>query len=90
MARALRVLPLVILAVMLAFVAVGAGTSTADPQPAGTYARTCQNISFNPTGNDRWLLKATCKNVQGNPVQTELLYDIANCDGKLKWAPGGC
>ncbi len=59
--------------------------------PEGTYQRTCRNVKFvGPDSNGRYVIKAECETVSGQWVETELKYDIANCDGKLTWAPNGC
>ena len=59
--------------------------------PEGTYQRTSRNIQFiGPDSDGRYMLKAECQKIDGSWVSSELKYDIANCDGKLKWAPDGC
>jgi hypothetical protein len=59
--------------------------------PAGSYEETSRNIEFSGTpGETPLILKAECQKRDGSWVESELRYDIANCDGKLKWAPDGC
>ena len=61
------------------------------PAPPGSYTLTCSNISFTGTpGQTPLKLSATCKTSNGGSQQTTLAYDIANCNGTLKWAPNGC
>jgi hypothetical protein len=63
--------------------------ATATPPP-GTYQKTSKNVSFQPTEQGRHVLTALCQKVDGSWVESTLKYDIANCDGVLKWAPTGC
>lgn len=59
--------------------------------PVGSYQETSRNIEFSGTpGKTSLILKAQCQKIDGSWVESELKYDIANCDGKLKWAPDGC
>ncbi|HEY2291429.1 MAG TPA: hypothetical protein VGM86_12070 [Thermoanaerobaculia bacterium] len=61
------------------------------PPPPGSYTLTCTNITFTGTpGKTPLTLSATCKKANGGTQQTTLKYDIANCNGTLKWAPNGC
>lgn len=61
------------------------------PNPPGSYSSTCRNISFSGSpGQTPMTLSATCQTANGNWQQTTLAYDIANCNGNLQWAPGGC
>jgi hypothetical protein len=61
------------------------------PAPPGSYTLTCTNITFTGTpGKTPLTLSATCKKSNGGTQQTTLKYDIANCNGTLKWAPNGC
>lgn len=53
--------------------------------PPGSYQQTSRNVQFD--GN---VLTAECKKIDGSWVTSRLKYDIANCDGVLTWAPGGC
>lgn len=69
--------------------------STAQAQgatnPPGSYSLTCKNIAFSgSSGQTPTTLSATCQTANGSWQQTTLAYDIANCNGNLKWAPGGC
>jgi len=63
---------------------------TSAAAPAGTYQQTSRNIRFEATEQGRHVLKAECKRTDGTWVESELKYDIANCNGVLKWAPTGC
>ena len=59
--------------------------------PAGSYQITSRNIQFTGTpGETPLILSAECRKKDGTWVKSELKYDIANCDGKLTWAPDGC
>jgi hypothetical protein len=58
--------------------------------PPGTYQRTSRNIQFTPLDQGRFLLRAECQKQDGSWAPSELKYDIANCNGVLKWAPNGC
>jgi hypothetical protein len=58
--------------------------------PPGTYQATSRNIQFVSAEQGRFTLKAQCQKVDGTWVESTLKYDIANCDGVLKWAPNGC
>lgn len=61
------------------------------PAPPGSYTLTCSNITFTGTpGQTPLTLSATCQTANGGTQQTTLQYDIANCNGTLKWAPNGC
>ena len=61
------------------------------PAPPGSYTLTCNNIKFTGTpGQTPLTLSATCQTANGGTQQTTLPYDIANCNGTLKWAPNGC
>ena len=80
----------------LALICLGMGyLSSAQAQgvaaPPGSYTLTCSNITFTGTpGKTPLTLSATCKTSNGGSHQTSLKYDIANCNGTLKWAPNGC
>ena len=58
--------------------------------PPGTYELTSRNIRVESAEQGRIVLLAECKKVDGTWVQSQLKYDIANCNGVLKWAPDGC
>lgn len=58
--------------------------------PPGTYERTSRNIRIEPAEQGRIVIVAECQKVNGTWVESKLKYDIANCDGVLKWAPNGC
>ena len=58
--------------------------------PPGTYLRTSRNVRFEPAEEGRHVLKAECQRVDGSWQESELKYDIANCNGTLTWAPNGC
>jgi hypothetical protein len=59
--------------------------------PPGSYTLTCSNITFTGTpGQSPLTLSATCQTGNGGTQKTTLKYDIANCNGNLKWAPNGC
>jgi hypothetical protein len=47
-------------------------------------------MSFQPAEQGRYVLTALCQKVDGSWVESTLKYDIANCNGVLKWAPTGC
>ena len=59
-------------------------------QVPGSYTRSSENIEFIPDGGGGGTLKARCRKINGDWVESSLKYDIANCDGVLKWAPNGC
>ncbi|MGD0548530.1 MAG: CVNH domain-containing protein [Terracidiphilus sp.] len=58
--------------------------------PPGTYEATSRNIKVTAAEEGRIVLSAECRKVDGTWVKSELKYDIANCNGVLKWAPNGC
>ncbi|HEU4457457.1 MAG TPA: hypothetical protein VFR81_30585 [Longimicrobium sp.] len=58
--------------------------------PPGTYQRTSRNITFTPVEEGRFVLRAETQRADGSWTTSELKYDIANCNGQLKWAPNGC
>lgn len=59
--------------------------------PPGSYTLTCKSITFTGTpGKTPLTLSASCQTSNGQWQQTSLKYDIANCNGSLKWAPNGC
>ena len=58
--------------------------------PPGTYQRTSRNVRFEPAEEGRHSLVAECQKRDGSWQESRLKYDIANCDGVLKWAPDGC
>jgi CVNH domain len=58
--------------------------------PPGTYQQTSRNIRFEPAEQGRFYLIAECQKVDGTWQESKLKYDIANCDGQLKFAPNGC
>lgn len=59
--------------------------------PPGSYEQTSRNIKFTGTpGSTELILSAECQKADGSWIQSELKYDIANCNGELKWAPNGC
>lgn len=61
------------------------------PAPPGSYTQTCSNITFAGTpGQTPLTLSATCRTANGGTQQTSIVYDIANCNGNLAWAPNGC
>ena len=65
--------------------------ATSSDAPEGTYQRTCRDIQFvGPDADGRYIITAECRTVSGQWKETELKYDIANCDGNLTWAPDGC
>jgi hypothetical protein len=64
--------------------------ANATAPPPGTYQQTSRNIRFEPAEQGRFTLYATCQKENGQWVDSQLKYDIANCNGVLKWAPNGC
>jgi hypothetical protein len=58
--------------------------------PPGTYQATSRDIKFEPAEEGRFVLVAQCRKIDGQWVESRLKYDIANCNGVLKWAPTGC
>jgi hypothetical protein len=58
--------------------------------PPGTYERTSRDIQVKQVEEGRILITAECQKTDGTWVKSELKYDIANCNGVLKWAPNGC
>lgn len=58
--------------------------------PPGTYERTSRNIRVEQAEEGRLLITAECQKSDGTWAQSQLKYDIANCNGVLKWAPNGC
>ena len=58
--------------------------------PPGTYERTSRNVRFEDAEEGRHVLVAQCQKIDGTWVESRLKYDIANCNGVLKWAPDGC
>ncbi|ETW94013.1 MAG: hypothetical protein ETSY1_36720 [Candidatus Entotheonella factor] len=58
--------------------------------PPGTYKQTSEDIRFEPAEEGRHVLRARCQKIDGTWVDSELKYDIANCNGVLTWAPNGC
>lgn len=59
--------------------------------PVGSYQETSKNVTFSGTpGKTPLILTAECQKIDGSWVKSELKYDIANCNGKLTWAPDGC
>jgi hypothetical protein len=58
--------------------------------PPGTYLRTSRNVSVQPAEEGRIYIVAECQKEDGSWQQSKLKYDIANCNGTLKWAPDGC
>jgi hypothetical protein len=70
---------------------LGSAHAQSVPAPPGSYTLTCTNITFTGTpGKTPLNLTATCRESNGTMKQTTLKYDIANCNGTLKWAPNGC
>ena len=65
-------------------------TTMALTTPPGTYERTSRNIQIVAAEEGRVVITAECQKVDGTWVQSKLKYDIANCNGVLKWAPDGC
>lgn len=58
--------------------------------PPGTYSRTSRNVRVEPAEEGRIWLIAECQRADGGWQESRLKYDIANCNGTLKWAPDGC
>ena len=58
--------------------------------PPGTYLRTSRNVSVEPAEEGRIWIVAECQKVDGSWQKNRFKYDLANCDGTLKWAPDGC
>lgn len=62
--------------------------------PAGTYLKSssdAQLIANNGGGDAPFTLKALANDRNGVPQEASMSYDIANCDGKLKFNPKyGC
>ena len=58
--------------------------------PPGTYQETSRNVSIKKAEEGRIIIVAECLNTNGDWVSSKLKYDIANCDGQLKFAPNGC
>ena len=66
--------------------------STNIKAPSGSYLLTSRSISFTPRPHGRFVLRAQCRRYldDNSYLDSELVYDIANNDGKLEWAPHGC
>ncbi|MGD8778167.1 MAG: hypothetical protein PVH88_04320 [Ignavibacteria bacterium] len=62
----------------------------ADQIPPGTYLRTSKNVEVVPAEEGRIIIKAETQKADGSWTTSQLKYDIANCNGVLKWAPDGC
>lgn len=58
--------------------------------PPGTYLQTSRNVQVIQAEQGRIVIKAECQKADGSWTTSELKYDIANCNGQLKWAPNGC
>lgn len=58
--------------------------------PPGSYLQTSRNVEVKSTDDGRIIIVAECQKIDGSWVQSELKYDIANCNGVLKFAPNGC
>lgn len=68
-----------------------ASVDAAATAPVGSYTETCRAIVLEGTApNSPGYLKASCRKADGSWQDTQLKYDIANCNGNLTWAPNGC
>ncbi len=58
--------------------------------PPGTYQLTSRNVRISDAGDGRITITADTQMANGSWTTSSLKYDIANCNGQLKFAPDGC
>lgn len=58
--------------------------------PPGSYLRTSRCLRVESAEDGGLLIIAECQKKDGSWQESRIKYDIANCDGVLRFAPDGC